>query len=285
MRPARVVVGVDGSAHSRAALRWAAAEAARRGVPLYVLHAFHTRWDFLAFDTERAEQVEAQDARKVLTEALTDAQRDAPGIDVTGAVVHSGAAKAILDAAEPGDLVVVGSRGHSELAATLIGSTCQQVATHARTSVVVVRGRPGPVDGPVVVGQDGSASADSVLAVAFDVAAAHSSGLAVIRAFRHTTPAWPGTAPPAVYNPATVRAALTDELAKATKPLAEKYPEVAVQVSVVDGDPAQVLVDASHRTQLVVVGSRGHGGFVGLLLGSVGLHLLHHAHCPVLIAR
>ena len=68
-------------------------------------------------------------------------------------------------------------------------------------------------------------------------------------------------------------------------PLADKYPTVPVRVQVAGGNPAQLLVEASRDARLVVVGSRGHGGFAGLLLGSVGLHLLHHAHCPVLVAR
>jgi nucleotide-binding universal stress UspA family protein len=286
MRSTRVIVGVDGSPHSRQAVRWAAAETARRGGTLNVIHAFHTHWATTAFGPDRGDQIAATDAQKVVNQAVEDARLDESGIDVSGATVHGGAAKAILDAAEPGDLIVVGSRGHSQLAAALTGSTCQQVATHAGTSVVVVRGRQNPGDGPVVVGFDGSPPGSSVLEAAFEAANDRSSGLAVIHAFRHTMPAWPASAPPPeTYNPRTTRDALIDELTRVTRPLADKYPGVAVQLSVVDGDPAQVLVDASHRGQLVVVGSRGHGGFTGLLLGSVGLHLMHHAHCPVLIAR
>lgn len=65
----------------------------------------------------------------------------------------------------------------------------------------------------------------------------------------------------------------------------DKYSDVPVEAVVVDGHPAKVLAGASATAQLVVVGTRGHGGFAGLLLGSVGLQLLHHADCPVLIAR
>jgi nucleotide-binding universal stress UspA family protein len=88
-----------------------------------------------------------------------------------------------------------------------------------------------------------------------------------------------------VFNPRTTQVALTDELTRLTRPLADKYPDVGVKVVVEDGDPARLLLEASQQARLVVVGSRGHGGFTGLLLGSVGLHLIHQAHCPVLIAR
>jgi nucleotide-binding universal stress UspA family protein len=65
----------------------------------------------------------------------------------------------------------------------------------------------------------------------------------------------------------------------------EKYPNVAVRLAALDGHTAEVLIGLSSSAQLIVVGTRGHGGFAGVLLGSVGLQLLHHADCPVLIAR
>jgi nucleotide-binding universal stress UspA family protein len=282
MRPAQVIVGIDGSPPSRLALRRAATEAVRRGVALHIVHARHAYWPDDATGSTRTEAA----ARNLVDKAIEEARRDQPDIDVTGTAVLGGAAKAILSAAELGDLVVVGSRGHSSFAATLTGSTCQQVATHAKTSVLVVRGRPDPTDGPVVVGHDGSAGAAGVLEAAFAAAAARGTGVTVVRAFHRGTPALPADAPPPkVYNPRTAQAALTEELTRLTRPLSDKYPDVDVKVVAADGDPAQLLVEASEQAQLAVVGSRGHGGFTGLLLGSVGLHLIHHAHCPVLIAR
>lgn len=282
MTPARVIVGIDGSPPSRLALRRAATEAVHRGVALHIVHARHAYWPDDATGSARTEAA----ARTLVDKAMEEARRDEPDVEVTGTAVLGGAAKAILTAAEPGDLIVVGNRGHSGFAAALTGSTCQQVVAHANTSVLVVRGRPVPADGPVVVGHDGSAGATGVLELAFAAAAARGTGVTVIRAFRRSMPVLPADAPPPkVYNPRTAQAALTDELTRLTRPLTDKYPDVDVKVVVADGDPAQLLVDASQRAQLVVVGSRGHGGFTGLLLGSVGLHLIHHAHCPVLIAR
>ncbi len=63
------------------------------------------------------------------------------------------------------------------------------------------------------------------------------------------------------------------------------HPSVAVQATVVEGAPARVLVEMSADADLLVVGSRGHGGFSGLLLGSVSHQCVHHAHCPVTVVR
>lgn len=285
MRPAHVIVGVDTSPESRLALRWAAEEATRRGAGLRVVHAYHATWPDSAYSPEYAEDTAAKAAATTLATAVAEAHRLAGDIEVEGRAVEATAAAALVTTARPGDLVVVGHRGSSEIAALLAGSTCQQVALHAPGPVAIVRGR-ADAEGPVVVGHDGSTAAEPVLTTAFDLADARGCGLVVLRAFRRTVPAWPiDMPPPAVLNADSVRAALRTEVQQAVVPLAEKYPDVAVDVVVSDGDAAQALVDASRTAQLVVVGSRGHGGFTGMLLGSVGLHLLHRSHCPVLINR
>jgi nucleotide-binding universal stress UspA family protein len=65
----------------------------------------------------------------------------------------------------------------------------------------------------------------------------------------------------------------------------DKYPQVQAETSVAHGGPARVLVGMSHTAQVVIVGSRGHGSWSAAVLGSVGLQLIHHADCPVLISR
>jgi nucleotide-binding universal stress UspA family protein len=72
---------------------------------------------------------------------------------------------------------------------------------------------------------------------------------------------------------------------EAIAPWTEKFPDVDVRTHVIQGRPADVLVDASESAELVVVGSRGRGGFRGLLLGSVSRGVLHRAHCPVAVIR
>ncbi|HEU5108335.1 MAG TPA: universal stress protein, partial [Micromonosporaceae bacterium] len=66
---------------------------------------------------------------------------------------------------------------------------------------------------------------------------------------------------------------------------ADRYPTVKVHRVVTRDRPAHALLEAAAGAELTVVGSRGRGGFAGLLLGSVSQALIHHAPCPVLIAR
>lgn len=286
METTEVLVGVDSSAPARAALRWATAEATRRGARLRVLHAYLAPWPDAAFLPEPAENHAREESAALVAAATAQAHALAPHLDIKGGSTHGTAAGLLLAEARPNDLIVVGSRGHAGFAAALLGSTSQQVAIHAHGPVAVVRGRADTAAGPVVVGVDGSPAAEHVLSVAFEEAAARGCGLSAVRVFHPATPAWPvGVPGPLVYNPATVRTALEQELEQTLRPWADKYPDVPVEHTVTGGDAAHVLIEHSRSAQLVVVGSRGHGGFTGMLLGSVGLHLIHHADCPVLIAR
>jgi nucleotide-binding universal stress UspA family protein len=151
------------------------------------------------------------------------------------------------------------------------------VATHAKVPVVVVRGRSAAADGPVVVGVDGSPSAGTALGLAFEAALARGTGVVAIRS--HVPPAMPAL--PLRVIEAAEREALDESLIG----WREKYPTVEVEALLAAGRAAEVLIGVSHTAQLVVIGNRGHGGFTGLLLGSVGQRLMYHAECPVLIAH
>ena len=285
MRPAEVIVGVDASPESRLALRWGTAEAARRRRKLRIIHGASSHRPGSAFSPGRAQLAAQRHAPRILAAARADVAVWAPGVEVDARFEPIGGAAALVAAAQPGDLVVLGNRGHSTFAALLAGSTCQQVALHASASVVVVRGRTSIGRG-IVVGFDGSPMAQDVLTAAFDMAEARSCPLTVLRAFRPSSPARPADPPPPdLLNAMTAKLALQMELGESVFPLFDRYPTVTAEVYAASGDAADLLVEASHTAELIVVGSRGHGGFAGVLLGSVGLHLTHHAHCPVLIAR
>ncbi|MET7426331.1 universal stress protein [Dactylosporangium sp. NPDC005555] len=141
----------------------------------------------------------------------------------------------------------------------------------------MVRGRHDAAGGPVVVGADGSPSSDAALGVAFEAARLRGTGVLAIRAY---VPAAVTALPYSVIE--TTERQLLEATVAGWK---EKYPTVRLQTLLVNGRTAQVLVGATRTGQLVVVGSRGHGGFAGLLLGSVGQQLMHHAECPVLIVH
>jgi nucleotide-binding universal stress UspA family protein len=285
MNATGIVVGVDGSASSRTALRWAAAQAKRTNVPLRVLLAYHWRMPGVFATSAELEQAAKDQAELVVEEAVAEARAAAPEVPVTGAAVLGNPAPVLLRAAEEAGLLVVGTRGHGGFTGLLLGSVSQQVATHAPGPVVVVRGRADAGGGPVVAGVDGSPGDDTVLAAAFEEASARGSALSAVRAFFSPAPPWTIGLPPLPYDAAAVKRFLNSEVEQSLAPWSAKYPHVPTEGLAVSGDPTNILVGLSHVAQLVVVGTRGHGGFTGLLLGSVGLHLLHHADCPVLIVR
>ena len=148
----KIVVGVDGSAHSEAALRWAAEEAALRAAALEIVHA----WSFVPVATPAdsglvpmawTDNVELLDVTRQAAQDAAAAQvEEVLGADhgATVSVVEGGPAEALLDAAKDADLVVVGNRGRGNLAAALLGSTSAKVADSAPCPVVVVRAQPEP---------------------------------------------------------------------------------------------------------------------------------------------
>jgi nucleotide-binding universal stress UspA family protein len=134
----------------------------------------------------------------------------------------------------------------------------------------------------IVVGVDGSAASKAALAWA--VGQAKLSG-AVVEAVA----AW--QVPLALRTPwppgltTDFQATATDELGQAVADVAGSAGPVEIRSKVVEGNPAQVLLDESAAADLLVVGNRGHGGFAKALLGSVSQNCVHHATCPVVVVR
>jgi len=244
MADARIVVGAGGSPGYLVAVRWAATEARLRDTELRVVVARH-----------------GQPMPGVLHEAVTEARKAAPGVDVRGIELPGYAAPVLLHAAETASLLVVGDRPGGNLPGRPAGSVASQVATQARCSVVVVRGKV-PADGPVVVGMDDDPAADTVVGRAFEEAALH------------------GTSVLAVTVGGDDRPGAADGLDAWRK----RYRSVPAQREYVRGRPDRVMVDSCRAARLAVVGPRRHG-YAGVLLGAIGTSLLRQADCPVLIAR
>ncbi|MGD9997024.1 MAG: universal stress protein [Ilumatobacteraceae bacterium] len=137
-RPDRIVVGIDGSRPSEQALRWATEEACLHQVPLVVIHGWWYPYVLAEDSRSQARDLTQVDAACVLDRAVELARELCPG-DVTGQLVETGPASALLDAVRDGDLLVVGSRGHGAIMAGLIGSTVNSVVERSAVPVVVVR--------------------------------------------------------------------------------------------------------------------------------------------------
>ena len=148
-----------------------------------------------------------------------------------------------------------------------------------------VREHVGDLAGSVVVGTDGSAESRAAVRFAAQEAGARGCPLVVLRAWSLTSAPKPGGAPGVVPPMTDFEAAVSEEIRVEVAAELGQDPGVTVVPMPVHATAAQVLVEASRTAALVVVGHRGHGGFTGLLLGSVSDHLVRHAHGPVAIVR
>lgn len=286
MNHSKIIVGIDGSAASLEALHWAALEAQLHGVELEVVLAYHWRIPGTRLVTNPELEAQVRDlAASVVDAALAEARTVAPDAPARGRTVLGEPAPALLAAAADAGLLVVGSRGGGGFASLLAGSVSIRVATQAPCSVVVVRGRTEPGAGPVVVGVDGSAASDAAAGTAFEEASRRGCPLVAVQAFSVPVPPWTMGPPPVLCDPAEIASEVRSELVGQLGRWREKYPDVPVEYAVTRSSAAAALVHQSAQASLVVVGTRGHGAAGGLLLGSVGLQLVHHAGCPVLIAR
>lgn len=279
-----ILVGVDGSEGSRAAVRWAAREAELRHIDLTLLHVYQEVWARADLPDRTLVDVARNEAEAIAADARQVARDAAPAMTVRADAVAGDAAAALVDAAASAGLLVVGNRGRGGFASLMLGSVGQRVATHASVPTVVVRGLLPRPDEPVTVGVDLSPTGGYILQAAFEEAALHHRPLIAVRAYEPPLPLWsPGL--PVELRPQEYEADERRALDQALAPWRDKFPDVAVEARLIHGDPTRVLVGLSHTAQLIVVGGHAASGIAGTLLGSVSLKLLHHADCPVLIAR
>lgn len=279
-----VVVGFDASDHADYAVEVAVQQAVRRRCPLHLVRAIGVN-PYAEVLGERALPLDDLPWRVAAQEQL-DGQAaylraHHPDLEITTAVRMSSAAVLLLQESREAQLLVVGARGHGGFPGMVLGSVGAQVAAHAACPVLVTR--PGTLDGPVVLGIDGSASCERAVGFAFEEAAER--GVRVIAL--HTYEPWAYDASAGItmdieaYDPVEERALVSEALAG----WGEKYPEVPVETVIERRHPATGLIAAAAPAQLLVVGSRGLGGFRGLLLGSVSRAVLHHAPCTVAVVR
>ncbi|MBM7863740.1 universal stress protein [Lentzea nigeriaca] len=279
-----VVVGLDGSDAAQRAVSWAAEEAVRRGASLRIVHAeLPLPADALDM-TGMARSALHDEAIAWVQKAVSEANEVAPGVEVQVRVEVNTPAWLLEQESADAALVVVGSRGLGGFTGLLLGSVAVALSCHAKCPVVIVRGADPVLDGPVVVGVNGSPQNWHVLDRAFEEAEARGTSLVAVHAWH-----------PPMRNARiaetvgivwseldSVRHALVKQRLEAC---ADRHPGVRVEAHVVHGSPAQRLVEHSEGASLLVVGSRGRGGLRGMMLGSTSQSVLRHARCPVLLVR
>ena len=272
-----IVVGVDGSSHSAAALAYAVQEARIRSQDLLLVHA----WDLQPFYDGSSvllqADVEAAEAA-VLQEAADRTASMAPDLTIRTLLVQGRADTALIEASRAASVLVVGR--HGGLSAWL-GPVVGHVATRAHCPVVAVPTGPASGRDRVVVGVDGSAVTEEAIGFAYDQAARWGARLVAVLAM---TPAIDGYVP----NPDLLRDAQERGeryLAEALSGWCDKYPDVPVNQQVTYGDALPVLRAAAQDAGLVVVGSHGRGAVLRFALGSVSSSLLRSAPCPVAVVR
>lgn len=275
--PEPVVVGLDGSGRSLRALMWAAHDASLRKAPLRLVNVLPRHE--MGFPYSRFDAAEDRGG-EIIDEAYTLAGHAYPDVEISSATPSGAPAAVLLGEAEHADALVLGAKGH-DVGNITLGSVALQVVGHAACPVVVVGHMPVGYR-LIVAGTDGSPDARAALAFAFEQADMRSYRLHVITAVAAQHHAAPGTLERLPEERATE---VGRDLEQQIAPLRERYPGVDVTAQVLGKVPTEALADASLRADLVVVGSRGKGGFHGLALGSVSHKLLHLAACPVAVVH
>lgn len=289
-----ILVGVDGSAAALGAVRWAARDAALRGVPLTLVHivtAPTAGWPQIPAPAG-LRQWQDKRARGFIKSAIRVAEESAGErgpLQIDSEIFYSAPVPMLVDLSREVQMVVVGYRGHGgTLVRNFLGSVSSGLVYHAHCPVAVIHNDEPKVThvarAPVVVGIDGSRASEAATAIAFDEASRRGVGLIALHAWTDLRVS--------DFKDMFPNANWDAELAHEEEALAERlagwqqrYPDVSVHRRIEIGEPASPLIEAGEWAQLLVVGSRGHGGFASTLLGSVAAAVVNRARMPVIVAR
>ncbi|HTY32167.1 universal stress protein [Mycobacterium sp.] len=283
-----VLVCVDGSAASDTAVAWGAHEAVLRKLPITLMHAVEpvvVGWpvgqlyaDMPEWQHEDAQQVIDQ-ASKTLSASLAGARPP----EIRTEVAYSGVMPALIEASEDAWVIVAGSQGLGALGRLLLGSVTTGLIHYAHCPVAVIHSGEGPApdaNAPVLLGVDGSPASEAATALAFDEASRRGVGLRALHVWSDV-----GVFPILGMDWRDREREGQEILAERLAGWQEQYPDVHVERLLFCDKPSRWLVEESEHAQLVFVGSRGRGGFPGMLLGSVSSAVAQSARVPVLVVR
>ncbi|CAL9281533.1 universal stress protein [Streptomyces griseoincarnatus] len=277
-----IVVGVDPDPEKRLALSWAADEAQRRRLPLRLVHAQGTPTGGYRSGEVRPSWEEWNRelhglGDRVLRDAVSFVETRQPTVELSTLLAEGEPAWILHEETRNASLVVVGS-WHLSRRRTLFSapSVALPLAAHAACPVVVVPEPEHVTQQPAyfVVGVDGSEHSAEAVNLAMEEAALRGANLRALYVWH-----------PPLLGLLDEHAALGEcrrVLAETVAGRTEAHPDVELHHEVVRGHPVDVLTQASEHALGLVVGSRGRGGFTGMVLGSVSQGVLHHARCPVI---
>lgn len=276
-----VVVGVDGTFCSLAAVRWAAEIAAARRRELVLVHAVGSPADRHGPGWEAAVTAEVT---QVLDRAAEHVRHQAPDVEVRTETDTGTPARCLVRWSGTAGLVVVGTRRTSQTQRVYSGSLAYDVLAGAACSAAVVPpvgDRPG---NRVVVGADGSADGSVALREAALEAERTDSVLVVVHAWQE---------PPALRESgwvapdvlARVREREDATLRGCVDELRAEHPGVRARTHLVQAPPAAALLAAAAHARLIVVGGRGVSDVARVPLGVTSHAVILHSRCPVLVAR
>lgn len=284
-----VISGVNDADSSVLVLERSLAEARSTNRPLEVVNAWSMpmvtsgmtglAYGGLSFSTDDISISAKAVAEELLQKALASS-RDHRQVPTSSAAVAGDAGRVLVERGKDAGLVVVGGRRHGAVLSVLLGSTTSYVLHHAISPVMIVPGTTAP--GPflrVIAGVDGEGCSRSALRWALDAAARHHCPLTVVHANNILGMPWPNTTYPD-YD-----AIALSWLRKEVADVLTDTGDVQVRSEVLPGPAARVLLEVAGPDDLLVVGSRGRGGFQDLVLGSVATQCATHARGTVVVVR
>lgn len=290
-----VLVGVDGTDASYKAVWWAANYTKHAGLELQIVCAYSLpSYAAVSFDATYSalgdDAVAHTDAQEILAKAKSIASDQ--GVNASTLIVTGDPASVFVELSRNYHLIVIGNRGKGGLAERLLGTTSSSLPAYAYCPTVVV---PFTDDDDellhlnntitrVAVGSDESKWGLKALQLAADFAASWNAELTVLSA----VPAYGAgsgmfSLAPSQEDQQHIIDAYLDDLRTRVEPIRAQYPKLDINLKVVPGSAVDALAHASANNDVVVVGSRGRGGFTGLILGSTSQGLIQHAQCPVYV--